>query len=72
VWVADVTQHRTGEGWLYLRVVLDVFQRKAVGWAMDDVLNTELVLIACMAKLLKIVYGVLTHGAPFSATLNRA
>jgi len=46
VWVADVTQHRTGEGWLYLSVVLDVFQRKAVGWAMDDVLNTELVLSA--------------------------
>ena len=46
VWVADVTQHRTGEGWLYLSVVLDVFQRKAVGWAMDDVLNTELVLNA--------------------------
>ena len=46
VWVADVTQHRTDEGWLYLSVVLDVFQRKAVGWAMDGVLNTELVLSA--------------------------
>jgi len=29
-------------------------------------------LIACMAKLLKIVFGVLTHGTPFSATPNRA
>lgn len=44
VWVADVTQHRTGEGWLYLAVVIDLFQRKVVGWAMDDRLDTELVL----------------------------
>ena len=46
VWVADVTQHRTDEGWLYLAVVLDLFQRKVVGWAMDDHLDTELVLAA--------------------------
>ena len=46
VWVADVTQHRTGEGWLYLAVVLDLFQRKVVGWAMDDRLDTNLVLTA--------------------------
>jgi putative transposase len=46
VWVADVTQHRTGEGWLYLSVVIDVFHRHVVGWAMDDVLNTDLVLSA--------------------------
>ena len=46
VWVADVTQHRTSEGWLYLSVVIDVFHRHVVGWAMDDVLNTDLVLSA--------------------------
>ena len=46
VWVAHVTQHRTGEVWLYLAVVLDLFQRKVVGWAMDDHLDTELVLAA--------------------------
>lgn len=46
VWVADVTQHRTVEGWLYLAVVLDLFQRKVVGWAMDDRLDIELVLTA--------------------------
>ena len=42
VWVADVTQHRTGEGWVYLSVVIDAFHRRVVGWAMDDVLNTDL------------------------------
>lgn len=46
VWVADVTQHRTDEGWVYLSVVIDVFHRHVVGWAMDDVLNTDLVLNA--------------------------
>ncbi|HYG59192.1 MAG TPA: IS3 family transposase, partial [Symbiobacteriaceae bacterium] len=33
LWVADMTQHQTGEGWLYLAVVIDMFCRKVVGWA---------------------------------------
>ena len=36
VWVADLTQHATGEGWLYVAVVLDVFSRMVVGWAMGE------------------------------------
>lgn len=36
LWVADMTQHRTEEGWLYLAAVLDVFSRRVVGWAMGD------------------------------------
>jgi putative transposase len=42
--VADLTQHATGEGWLYLSTVLDVFSRRVVGWAMGDRATTELVL----------------------------
>ena len=34
-WVADLTYIDTTEGWLYLALVLDVFSRKLVGWAMD-------------------------------------
>lgn len=34
VWVSDITQIRTLEGWLYLAVVIDVFSRKVVGYAM--------------------------------------
>src|SRR5215472_14502439 len=34
-WVADITAIWTGEGWLYLAVVLDIFSRMVVGWAMD-------------------------------------
>jgi putative transposase len=36
LWVADITQQRTGEGWLYLAVVLDAFSRRIVGWSMAD------------------------------------
>ena len=42
LWVADVTQHRTLEGWLYLAVVLDAFHRRVVGWAMAERLDTDL------------------------------
>jgi putative transposase len=34
-WVADITAIWTSEGWLYLSVVLDIFSRMVVGWAMD-------------------------------------
>lgn len=45
-WTADITYVPTGEGWLYLAVVLDVFSRRIVGWAMADHLRTELVIDA--------------------------
>jgi transposase InsO family protein len=44
--VADITQQRTGEGWLYVAVVLDCFSRRIVGWSMAEHLRTELVLDA--------------------------
>jgi putative transposase len=46
LWVADITYIRTWAGFLYLAVVLDVFSRKIVGWAMATHLRTELVLEA--------------------------
>ena len=44
--MADITQQRTGEGWLYVAVVLDCFSRRIVGWSMAEHLRTELVLDA--------------------------
>jgi putative transposase len=35
IWVGDMTAMRTKEGWLHLAVVLDLFARRVVGWAMD-------------------------------------
>ncbi|MBW3615798.1 MAG: IS3 family transposase, partial [Actinobacteria bacterium] len=43
LYVADITQHRTTQGWLYLAVVLDCFSRRVVGWAMADHMRAELV-----------------------------
>ena len=36
VWLADISYIAIGEGWLYLAVILDLFTRKVVGWAMRD------------------------------------
>jgi transposase InsO family protein len=42
-WVSDFTYIDTAEGWLYLAVVLDLFSRKVVGWAMAEQMTTALV-----------------------------
>ncbi|TPG53638.1 IS3 family transposase [Roseomonas nepalensis] len=46
VWLADMTYIPTGEGWLYLAVVLDLFSRKVVGWAMRETMAQELTIAA--------------------------
>ncbi len=46
VWAADIKQIRTGEGWLYLAAVQDLFSRRIVGWAMDRHMRSELVVAA--------------------------
>jgi len=46
LWVADITYIPTWAGFLYLAVVLDVWSRKVIGWAMETHLRTELVLKA--------------------------
>jgi putative transposase len=45
-WVTDITYLPTAEGWGYLAVVLDLFSRKVVGWALSNSLATELVSTA--------------------------
>src|SRR4051812_33331014 len=46
VWLADLSYIWTREGWLYLAVVLDLFSRQVVGWAMDEQMPQELTLAA--------------------------
>lgn len=43
LWVGDITFVRTWEGWLYLAVVLDVFSRRVIGWAVTTHLRASLV-----------------------------
>jgi len=42
-WCADITYIRTLEGWLYLAAVMDLWNRKIVGWAMSDSIDAQLV-----------------------------
>jgi putative transposase len=46
LWVADITYVPTWSGFLYLAMVLDVYSRRVVGWAMETHLRTELILAA--------------------------
>jgi putative transposase len=42
-WVSDITYIRTGEGWLYLCIIMDLFSRQIIGWAMESYLTKALV-----------------------------
>ena len=46
VWAADITGIPTHEGWLYLAVLLDLWSRRVVGWALRPTLETEVVCAA--------------------------
>ena len=41
-WISDITSLRTGQGWLHLAIVLDLFSRRIVGWAMHATLTQAL------------------------------
>jgi putative transposase len=51
VWTTDATCVLTGQGWLYLVAVLDVFTRRVVGWAMSQILDAPLVIAALRMAL---------------------
>ena len=46
VWVSDITYISTEEGWQYLCVIIDLFNREIVGWALDYRMKQELVITA--------------------------
>lgn len=48
VWAGDVTYLRTGEGWMYLAIVMDLYSRRIVGWHIDKRMTTDLVGKAMM------------------------
>ena len=48
VWVGDISFIPTREGWLYLAVLLDLYSRRVVGWAMSDCQNRALITDALM------------------------
>jgi transposase InsO family protein len=61
-WAADITYVPTGEGWLYLAVILDLKSRRVVGWAVRSRMAQELTLAALtMALTHRAARGVLHH-----------
>ena len=51
VWVADITYIRILTGFVYLAVVLDLFSRKVIGWALSEHIDAELTLAALRMAL---------------------
>lgn len=51
VWVGDITQIRTGEGWLYLAILMDLHSRKIIGWATSHSPRQEIALEALKMAL---------------------
>src|SRR5207249_3847970 len=51
VWATDATCVLTGQGWLYLIAVLDVFSRRVIGWAMSQILDAPLAIAALRMAL---------------------
>jgi len=76
-WVSDITYIRMRSGWLYLAVVLDLYARKVVGWAMAPTMPAELV---CAALQLAIAQrgpapGMLVHsdrGSQYASALHQS
>ena len=72
LWVTDITEHPTRKGRVFTCVVLDVFARKAVGWAIDRKADTSLVNSALdmAARTREIAKGLILHadhGPQFTA-----
>ena len=67
-WTTDITFIWTWEGWLYLAVVLDLYARRVVGWAVQPHLQTELALEALQLALGRRVPAP-GPGAPFRSGL---
>lgn len=62
-WVGDITYLWTDEGWLYLAVVIDLYARRVVGWAMAERMTADLVCAALRMALWRrrMPTGVIVH-----------
>ena len=73
VWAGDITAFPTRDGWCYLAVLLDLYSRRVVGWALDRTLDTTLVLTALRRALTvrRIRSGLIHHsdrGGQYAST----
>lgn len=54
VWVSDITYIRTYQGWVYLTVIIDLFDRKVVGWSLSNDLSAHKTIIAAWRMAVRI------------------
>ena len=76
-WVSDITFILTRHGWLYLAVIIDLYSRAVIGWAMHKRMKTELVTDALQMALMrrKVRSPLLLHsnqGSQYAAANYRA
>jgi len=76
-WACDFTYIATGEGWLFLAVVLDLFSRKVIGWAMSETMDAAMVISALRMALLgrRPLPGLLHHsdrGSQYTSAAYRS
>jgi putative transposase len=77
IWVGDITFVPTAEGWLYLAVLIDLYSRRVVGWAMSERIDQQLVLDALNMALLqrRVKPGLIHHsdqGRQYSSAAYQA
>jgi putative transposase len=53
-WVSDITYIKTAEGWVYLTAILDLADRKVVGWALSETMKAEDTSVAAWKMALKV------------------
>lgn len=53
VWVSDITYIRTREGWLYLTVIIDLCDRKVIGWSISHTLKTSETVVPAWKMAIK-------------------
>jgi transposase InsO family protein len=58
-WVSDITYIRTDQGWLYLTIIMDLYDRKIIGWALSNTLITRDTVLPAwrMALINRPIYG---------------
>lgn len=72
-WVGDITYQATGEGWLYLAVLIDLYSRKVIGWAHTSDLIGDALQMALWDR--KVPKGVIVHtdrGSQYYSTLYQS
>ena len=77
IWVGDITFVPTAEGWLYLAVLIEMYSRRVVGWAMSERIDQQLVLDALNMALLqrRVKPGLIHHtdqGRQYSSAAYQA